>query len=25
VDEKLDTKYFEQAKKILDLIFDNHT
>ncbi|WP_033782737.1 hypothetical protein [Pantoea sp. 9140] len=24
VDEKLDTKYFEQAKKVLDLIFDNH-
>lgn len=24
VDENLDTKYFEQAKKILDVIFDNH-
>lgn len=24
IDEKLDTEYFEQAKKILDLIFDNH-
>ncbi|WP_337027207.1 hypothetical protein [Pantoea eucalypti] len=24
VDEKLDIKYFEQAKKILDLIFDSH-